>query len=153
MKSIDEEIQSHFDDHYQRVIINILFTNGWLCCALNQQLEKFNLTRQQYNILRILKGQYPHGASILLIQERMLDKMSDASRIVGRLLNKQLIVKLPNPTDRRYSLVSINKKGLNLLEEVRKQMNSRDFISKSLTEEEAILLSHLLDKVRQFNDE
>jgi len=89
---IDEEIQStKFEDNYQKAVINISYTSGWLSNILRPEFEKFNLTQQQFNILRILRGQYPKPATVNLLKERMIDKMSDASRIVDRLVQKGLV--------------------------------------------------------------
>src|SRR3569833_3360791 len=84
---IDVEIQStNFEDNYHKAVININYTYGWLNNVWRCHFEKHKLTSQQFNVLRILRGQYPNPATVNLIKERMLDKMSDASRIVDRLV-------------------------------------------------------------------
>jgi DNA-binding MarR family transcriptional regulator len=89
---IDDEIQSSkFEDNYQKAIINIFYTEGWLSNLTRAEFEKYNVTQQQFNILRILRGQYPKPATVNLLKERMIDKMSDASRIVDRLVQKGLV--------------------------------------------------------------
>src|SRR5476649_2356292 len=99
---IEQEIQSSkFEDNYHKVVINISYTSGWLNNFLRHHFEKHNLTQQQFNILRILRGQYPKPATVNLLKERMIDKMSDASRIVDRLVHKGLVSRCTNNKDRR----------------------------------------------------
>src|SRR5476651_1617441 len=113
---IDEEIQSSkFEDNYHKLVININYTYGWLTYLMRFQFEKYNLTQQQFNILRILRGQYPKPATVNLLKERMIDKMSDASRIVDRLMQKELVSRCTNTKDRRAVDVRISKKGLEIL--------------------------------------
>ena len=106
------------------------------------------ITRQQYNVLRILRGQYPNPATISLIKERMLDKMSDASRIVDRLQKKQLIVRETNPGDKRAVALKITKKGLELLSKTDEEVKEFDHFLKNLNKKEIKLLNQLLDKIR-----
>ena len=150
MKRIDDEIKSHFEDDYHRLVVNILFTNNWICLLQKDIFDPYDLTRQQYNILRILKGQSPNPVSINLIRERMLDKMSDASRIVSRLQKKGLVDCCASKQDKRITLVSINEKGMKLIDAVSIQLNRRDkeYLKSNLTEIEAQQLNFLLDKLR-----
>jgi DNA-binding MarR family transcriptional regulator len=111
-------------------------------------LDEYDLTPQQFNLLRILRGQYPKPASITLLKERMLDKMSDASRLVERLLAKGLVERKICPEDRRKVDVVITKKGLKLLEKIDKTDNEMDNYLKNLSEVEAKKLNELLDKLR-----
>src|SRR5580704_15288280 len=113
---IDDEIQSSkFEDNYHKAVININYTYSWLNNFLRERFEKYNLTRQQFNILRILRGQYPKPATVNLLKERMVDKMSDASRIVDRLVQKELVSRCTNTRDRRAVDVRISEKGLEIL--------------------------------------
>jgi len=146
---IDEEIQStKFEDNYQKVIINIAYTDGWLNNVIRPYFEKYNLTNQQFNILRILRGQYPKPATVNLLKERMIDKMSDASRIVDRLVQKELVSRCTNTRDRRAVDVRISEKGLEILSKMDAEFKTRDFLKTCLTPEEAGILSDLLDKLR-----
>jgi len=99
-------------------------------------------------VLRILRGQYPKPATVNLIKERMIDKMSDASRIVDRLVQKQLVTRCTNDKDRRAVDIRISEQGLDLLSKIDKEYKTRDMFKNSLTEEEAGQLSALLDKLR-----
>jgi DNA-binding MarR family transcriptional regulator len=111
-------------------------------------LKKSGITGAQYNILRILRGQYPNPASVNLLKERMLDKMSDASRLVERLLQKDLVDRKICPDDRRRVEVIITERGLNLLKELDQKDDEFDVLFKSLDENEVKAANDLLDKMR-----
>lgn len=146
---IDEEIQTtKFEDNYHKVIINITYTDGWLSNLIRPYFEKYNLTNQQFNILRILRGQYPKPATVNLLKERMIDKMSDASRIVDRLVQKELVSRCTNTKDRRAVDVRISEKGLEILKQMDAEFKIKDLLKSNLTLEEAGTLSDLLDKLR-----
>ena len=146
---IDDEIQStKFEDNYHKAVINIAYTDGWLNNLIRPYFEKHNLTNQQFNILRILRGQYPKPATVNLLKERMIDKMSDASRIVDRLVQKELVSRCTNTKDRRAVDVRISEKGLAILEIMDAEMKTKNLLKTNLTEEEAGILSSLLDKLR-----
>lgn len=146
---IGEEIQSNkFEDNYHKAVINITYTYGWLSNTFRCQFEKYNLTQQQFNVLRILRGQYPKPATINMIKERMLDKMSDASRIVDRLVQKELVSRCTNNKDRRAVDIKISEAGLDILSKMDNEFKTSDMLKDNLTEEEAGKLSDLLDKLR-----
>ncbi|ADY52630.1 regulatory protein MarR [Pseudopedobacter saltans DSM 12145] len=146
---LEKEIRNNrFESNFNKVVVNIIYTYGWVNNCLKSGLDKYNLTHQQYNVLRILRGQRPNPATVNLIKERMLDKMSDASRIVDRLVAKELVVRKVCEQDRRAVDITISDKGLELLDKICLDEMTRDIISKNLTEEEAGLLSDLLDKLR-----
>ncbi|WP_462264981.1 MarR family winged helix-turn-helix transcriptional regulator [Mucilaginibacter sp.] len=146
---IDKEIQaSKFEDDYHKVVINIAYTSGWLNNLLRYELEKYKLTGQQFNVLRILRGRFPQPATVNLIKERMVDKMSDASRIVDRLVQKGLVSRCTNNKDRRSVDIRISDAGLEVLSQMDNQFKTKDFIKSNLTEQEAATLSDLLDKLR-----
>jgi len=147
--SIESDIkQDSFKSEYQKAIINLIFTYNWTTERLKKFLEDSDLTLQQFNILRILRGnQMP--LSTLQIRERMLDKMSDTSRIVDRLIIKELAKKVICKKDKRLVDVTITGKGLKLLEKLDSQEDKMETIIKALTESEAQTLNTLLDKIRQ----
>lgn len=148
MKLDDEIVSSKFEDNYHKVVVNIGYTHGWLNNLLRSEFEKYNLTPQQFNILRILRGQYPSPATVNLLKERMIDKMSDASRIVDRLVQKGLVSRCTNSKDRRAVDIRISDEGLEILNKMDVEFITRDFLSRNLSEEEAGTLSDLLDKLR-----
>jgi DNA-binding MarR family transcriptional regulator len=146
---IDDEIQSSkFEDNYHKVVINIAYTDGWLKAVFRCKFEKHNLTQQQFNILRILRGQYPKPATINLLKERMVDKMSDASRIVDRLVQKGLVSRCTNNKDRRAVDIRISDIGMETLAKMDEEFKTKEILKSNLTEEEARQLSDLLDKLR-----
>ena len=146
---IEEEIQSNkFEDNYHKAVINISYTYSWLNNALRCQFEKHNLTPQQFNVLRILRGQYPKPATVNLLKERMVDKMSDASRIVDRLVQKGLVSRCTNTKDRRAVDIRISGTGMEVLAKMDTEFKTKDILKNNLTEEEAGKLSDLLDKIR-----
>lgn len=145
---IEEEIkQEKFNNEFQKVTINLLYTSNWLINKHKDFFNSYNITPQQYNVLRILRGQHPDTISTSAIKERMLDKNSDVSRIVDRLTSKELVNKTTCPQDRRLVDVIISKKGLALLKSMDKAVNElNDCVG--LTETEARQLNELLDKAR-----
>ena len=145
---IDEEIQGKFEDAYHRAVVNLSYTYGWLNNHTRCKFEKNNLTSQQFNILRILRGQYPNPATINLLKERMIDKMSDASRIVDRLVQKDLVSRCTNNKDRRAVDIRISEEGLKILSKMDVEFKTDEMLSGNLTIEEAQTLSDLLDKLR-----
>lgn len=148
--SIEKDIkQANFKSPYSKAVINILYTNNWLQSLQVEIFKPFDLTLQQYNVLRILRGQHPNPITVIAIIERMLDKMSNASRLVDKLLVKELVVRKLCPHDRRAVDVTITEKGLNLLKELDTLQNQWESKLHGLTENEALQLSTLLDKMRQ----
>jgi DNA-binding MarR family transcriptional regulator len=146
---IDDEIQSSkFEDNYHKAVININYTYGWLNNILRCQFERYNLTPQQFNVLRILRGQFPKPATVNLLKERMVDKMSDASRIVDRLVQKGLVSRCTNTRDRRAVDIRISDKGMEILEKMDTEFKTKDFLKGRMSDEEAGQLSDLLDKLR-----
>ncbi len=139
---------SRFESIYQQAIVNVLFTYGWCNERLKQMVSPYDITTQQFNILRILRGQYPAPSTINLLRSRMLDKMCDASRIVDRLVQKGLVLKAVNPNDKRAVDILITKKGLSLLSQIDNEVDLSAMAAPNLTAEEAEQLNDLLDKMR-----
>jgi DNA-binding MarR family transcriptional regulator len=145
---ISEDIkQDKFKSNHQKALINILYTSNWLTERIRVFLSEAGLTTQQFNVLRILRGSYPTPLSTLKIRERMLDKMSDTSRIVDRLVIKKLVSKDTCASDKRLVDISITERGLALLAELDKTEGTEELL-KILKPEEAAQLSDLLDKIR-----
>jgi len=145
---IDKDIQqSTFRNEYQKMGINIIFTANWLNERIGQILNGEKITQQQYNILRILRGSET-PLSTLKIRERMLDKMSDTSRIVDRLVAKELVEKSSCLKDKRLVDITLTKIGLQLLEKLDLYNNQIDAILRGINEEEAATINQILDKLR-----
>ncbi len=149
--SIDKDInQRSFKSEHQRAIVNLIFTYNWTTEKLKHIFDKEDLTMQQFNILRILRGS-EMPLSTLQIRERMLDKMSDTSRIVDRLIVKGLVKKNICKADRRLVDVSITDKGQKVLQKIDLQEDDLQNITSALSEKEAKSLNKLLDKIRHSN--
>lgn len=147
--SLEKDIQqTNFKSPYSKAIINIIYTNNWLQSLQVEIFKPFDLTLQQYNVLRILRGQYPNPITVIAIIERMLDKMSNASRLVDKLIVKELVIRKSCPHDRRAVDVVITEKGLNLLDEIDVIQHKWEEKFHGLDEKEVLLLSELLDKMR-----
>ncbi len=148
-QSIQEVInQRKFRNIHQEVQVNLIFTSGWIMDHHHKIFKKYGLSNQQYNVLRILRGALPDALSLGLIKSRMLDRMSDTSRIVERLRKSGLIKRTTNSTDRRVAKITISEKGLSLLEEMAAEEVNLDIASKGLSEDEAKQLNELLNKLR-----
>ena len=146
---IDQDIrQAKFRNEHQKASVNLLYTYGWMVERTKELFLSEDITPQQFNILRILRGSHPQPLSTLQIRERMLDKMSDTSRIVDRLITKGLVKKGTCKADRRLVDVMISDKGKKMLERLDQRQDELDNIIGNLTEKEAATLSELLDKIR-----
>lgn len=146
---LEKEIQSNkFEDNYHKAVINISYTYSWISNILRIRLEKHKITHQQFNILRILRGQYPNPSTINLLKERMIDKMCDASRIVDRLVQKELVSRCINSKDRRAVDIRISEEGLKILAMIDGELKIKDLLDQNITAEEAAVLCTLLDKLR-----
>ncbi|WP_276479413.1 MarR family winged helix-turn-helix transcriptional regulator [Paraflavitalea pollutisoli] len=146
--SLENDIQqTKFRNEYHKVSVNLIFTCNWMMEQHKKFFDNADITPQQYNILRILRGA-GDPLSTLQIRQRMLDKMSDTSRIVDRLVKKELVKKVICKTDRRLVDVTISDKGLSLLDSLDNSNEEMDASAGHLTEEEATTLNQLLDKMR-----
>ncbi len=147
---LNEDInQKEFKNEWEKALINILYTHGWVTAQIKGFLSAYGVTMQQYNVLRILNGAFPEPISTSVIRDRMLDKMSDASRIVDRLCTKGYASRQKNKDDRRLVDVMISSSGQALL----KKINDAEEVSGEtlniLSEKEAKELSRILDKIRE----
>jgi DNA-binding MarR family transcriptional regulator len=143
-KDINQQV---FRSEYQKAIINLIYTFNWVNEKINRRFEPFDITQQQFNILRILRGA-GQPLSTLQIRQRMLDKMSDTSRIVDRLVKKGMVKKSTCREDRRLVDVLLTDKGKKLLQSMDGMNEEMESIFKYLSEEEARRLNILLDKIR-----
>ncbi len=146
---IEKDIQqTKFRNAHQKAAVNLIYTLSWMRDKTKSIFEAEDITPQQFNILRILRGSYPQPLSTLQIRERMLEKMSDTSRIVDRLIAKGLVKKVTCKSDRRLVDVIITDKGKKLLERLDEKQDEIDGVLGNLSEKEANILSDLLDKIR-----
>jgi DNA-binding MarR family transcriptional regulator len=147
-KDINQQV---FRSEYQKAILNLIYTFNWVNEKINKRFEPFDITQQQFNILRILRGA-GQPLSTLQIRQRMLDKMSDTSRIVDRLVKKGMVKKTISREDRRLVDVLLTDKGKKLLQSMDTMNEEMESIFKYLSNEEAKLLNVLLDKVRMIEN-
>ncbi|MET0244941.1 MAG: MarR family transcriptional regulator [Flavitalea sp.] len=146
--SLETDIQqTKFRNEFQKASINLIFTYNWMSEQSKKFFEREDITPQQFNILRILRGA-GKPLSTLQIRQRMLDKMSDTSRIVDRLVKKNLVKKVVCKSDRRLVDVSITETGSQLLEKLDQTSEEMDAILDKLSPDEAVTLNYLLDKIR-----
>jgi DNA-binding MarR family transcriptional regulator len=147
-KDINQQV---FRSEYQKAIINLIYTFNWVNEKINRRFEPFDITQQQFNILRILRGA-GQPLSTLQIRQRMLDKMSDTSRIVDRLVKKGMVKKSICREDRRLVDVLLTDKGKKLLQSMDGMNEEMDSVFKYLSNDEAKLLNVLLDKIRMIEN-
>jgi len=146
---IEDEIQStRFRNEHHKATINIVFTSNWITRILEKRAAALQITLQQFNVLRILRGQHPKPATNNMLKERMLDKMPDISRIIDRLVTKGLVSRGKCSKDRRAVDVTITQKGLDILAELEDSMLMMDILGPNISEEECRQLNELLDKFR-----
>ncbi|RAI99761.1 DNA-binding MarR family transcriptional regulator [Chitinophaga skermanii] len=137
-----------FSNEYHKGMVSLIYVGNWMIARHQQFFKQFDITMQQYNILRILRGQHPKVASINTLKERMLDKMSDVSRLVQRLRKAGLIDTKSCDLDRRAVDVRITEKGLELLKVIDEDLQKLEVnLSNNLTEKEVSQLNKLLDKI------
>jgi len=149
MKIEDEIKQKAFKDEYHKLVVNVKFTAGWLNALHNKILKCHGVSLQQFNVLRILKGQYPKPSSLILIRERMLDKESNASRLIDKLESAGLTKRVQCPNDRRQVDITITEAGIELLKKVNPDVEQITSEIINLSVDEAKVLNNLLDKMRE----
>lgn len=152
LMKIEEEIQSRFRNDYQKLVVNLYFTHSRLNEPFQALMKRYNITATQYNVLRILRGQKQKPVSIGLIKERMIERNSDVSRIIDRLLKKKLIVRSENKLDRRQKDIIISQTGLDLIAEIDCYERDMDKNFMHMTDDEVSTLNDLLDKLRSKPD-
>ena len=147
--SLEKDINQHkFRNQQQKSIINIIYSYNWLMERIKKLVAEEGITPQQFNMLRILRGSFPIPISTLQIRDRMLDKMSDTSRIVDRLILKGMVQKSVSNADKRLVDVLITPAGQETLARLDAKNNEMDKILSSLDENEMTQLNVLLDKIR-----
>src|SRR6516162_6919997 len=139
--------QRRFRNEHQKSVINLIYTYNWMNEQIKKIFDQYDITPQQFNILRILRGA-GEPLSTLQIRQRMLDRMSDTSRIVDRLIKKGLVKKNTCKTDRRLVDVFITEKGKRLLEKLDANDEEMDAVFRNLTVADARSLNQFLDKIR-----
>ncbi len=140
--------QERFESEYQKLAVNMMYTASLLSVHQQRFFRDFDLTVQQYNVLRILRGQKNQAIGVNSIGERMIDQTSNASRLVEKLRQKELVQRETCPNDRRQVEVTITAKGLKILSQIDSQMPGLFDAFTAISVEEAAQLNSLLDKLR-----
>lgn len=144
----DEIQQKKFKSEFQKLAINLAYTYNWISYQNHIKFKNEDITPQQYNVLRILRGQHPNPCNLKLVKERMLDRMSDASRIIDKLKAKGFVERHECPNDRRNIDLLITEKGLELLKTLDYVDDEFKNTFKNLSVAEVKQLNDLLDKAR-----
>ena len=145
MGDISKEINSKFANNRIKALLNILYTANWISGFQNEFFKSYGISPQQFNILRILKGA-DEPVNVQIIKDRMIERSPNATRLMDKLCAKNYIERLPCDHDRRVVKIAITKKDIELLDAIPDNFNSG--LLKNLNEDEAELLSSLLDKMR-----
>jgi DNA-binding MarR family transcriptional regulator len=146
---IEEAIQQkEFKSPFHKAVVNLLYTHSFIVAKQSGLFKPYGISPEQYNVLRILKGQNGKPITVSSIQDRMLNRMSNASRLVEKLKQKEMVVREECPQDRRQVDVSITTKGLEVLGELESAMNHHNADLLQLSQDEVNQLNYLLDKLR-----
>lgn len=148
MRIEDAIKQKNFKNPYSKALVNLLYTNSYIISNQAKLFKPYGLSPEQYNVLRILRGQYPDPITVSSIQDRMLNKMSNASRLVEKLKQKDMVSRIECPSDRRQVDITITKTGLSTLADLENEVDK--FIENiiNLNTKELEQLNELLDKLR-----
>ncbi|SIT87993.1 MarR family winged helix-turn-helix transcriptional regulator [Pontibacter indicus] len=148
MRIEDEIQQKDFKDDHRRMVVNLLFTNNWLNQQFIPFFKQYGLTLQQHNVLSIVRGQQPKPVCFGEVQERMVDRNSNVTRLVDKLIEKGYVTRDICQANRRMIELRLTPQGAELLSKIDEQMPAFFQRFHTLTKEEANLLSQLLDKLR-----
>lgn len=149
MGRIEDEIkQSKFRSEGQKLIINLIYTYNQISGQMSLILQPHGLTMQQYNILRILKGQYPNPSTNNLVKERMLDRNSDVTRLIDRMIRNGLVTRTSCEKDRRRVDILITQQGLDVLDAIQSHETDVDLIAQRLSEDQQRSMNDMLDRLR-----
>lgn len=150
---LEEAIQQKkFSSEYHKLALNLIYTVGWMSSQQERLFKQYDISSQQYNILRILRGQYPNPAPMQLLANRMIDKNSNATRLVDKLLLKQLVERIACPTDRRVIHILITRKGQSLLKQLDQPVAEMENLFKGINKKEAAVLNEHLDRIRTHHE-
>ncbi|MEH6308094.1 MarR family transcriptional regulator [Olivibacter sp. CPCC 100613] len=148
MKIEEVLVTNKFESEYHKASLNIMYTSNFIQSLLKERTDQEKITLQQYNVLRILRGQKLKPATVNMLKERLLDRMSDVSRIIDRLVQKGLVSRCTSHKDRRAVDIFITQEGMAILERLDKKMSILTVLDENLTEDECKQLNFLLDKLR-----
>jgi len=144
----DDIKQQKFTSEFEKAAVNILFTSSWLYNINSTRLKRFDVTPEQYNVLRILRGSHPETMMLADITCRMIDKNSNATRLVEKLRQKGLVTREICENNRRQVDIGITDKGLNTLKKIEAAADEWMSTLKNVSRSEAQELNRILDKLR-----
>lgn len=145
-----EELEFYrFVNDRQKVLVNLYYTNNWLHHQYNDVLKEYNLTAQQFNVLKILNEVYPKSITVTSIKDQMLDKSSDVTRLIDRLLEKNLLVRRSDTMNRRKINIKLNIIGHSLVVKMEKDIRNFENLVENLSNKEIKQLNLLLNKIRK----
>ncbi len=147
--TLEQELkQERFTNDYEKMVVNILFTSSWLSNLNASRLKPFGLTPEQYNVLRILRGSHPKPMMLADITCRMIDKNSNATRLVEKLRQKGFVKREICENNRRQVDISIMETGLEILQEIDNSREQWLENLKTIPKSEVEELNNMLDKLR-----
>lgn len=149
MRIEDELKTSNFHSEIQKAHLNVIFSAGWVRTKITLALKPFGVTFEQFNVLRIVHGQHPEGIRVKDITNRMLDRSSNTTRIIDRLIEKNMLVRQSSDRDGRERTIVLTDKGLNLVNEIDQEWQASTPHSSSINLTDASLLNNLLDQLRE----
>lgn len=141
-----------FQSEIQKAHLHILFTASWVRSRIGNRLKPFGITAEQYNVMRILRGQSTESVRVMDISARMLERNSNTTRLIDRLIEKGLLSRITADHDHRERAIQLTAAGLHLLQQIDQEWVNNSPHSSSLTEEEAAQLNRLLDRLRECID-
>ncbi|MFT5581974.1 MAG: MarR family 2-MHQ and catechol resistance regulon transcriptional repressor [Psychromonas sp.] len=144
---IEEVLQSDFKSNQVKAVVNLRYTSNFLSSVQNKYMSEFDLSMAQFNILRILRGA-KSPLTVNTVKARMIEKSPNTTRLLDKLLQKELIVKIQCEEDKRQTFVEITKTGLQILSQIDQKSDLFSPLSSGLNDQEAQILSDLLDKLR-----
>jgi len=146
---LEEAIQStKFKSNVQKAALNIMYTAWWIKTLSSKELKDFDLTHEQYNVLRILKGKHPEKMCVKDIACRMIEKNSNVPRIIDRLVDKEWVVRSQGEIDARQTVIAVTEKGMDVLAQATVRIEAAHNTNVQLTEEQAAVLNDLLESLR-----
>lgn len=147
--SLERDIrQEKFANEFQKLVVNVLYTGSWLYHLNSLRLKPFGITPEQFNVLRILRGSHPKALMLADITARMIDKSSNATRLVEKLRAKGFVKREICEDNRRQVDIFITSKGLDLLSKMDKEVDAWHTTLKTISKAEAVELNRILDKLR-----
>lgn len=140
--------QKEFPNPQMEAILNMVYSANHFESIMRKMLDEFDLSHEQYNVLRILRGNHPDAYELNQIRDRMLNSWSNVSRLVEKLRKKGFVTRQPKPENRRKVEIKITEEGLDFLDQVDAKLDADELMEQTLNNKQALRLSALLDEMR-----